>query len=152
MDELYCSHFLSADSICGVLAGAFSSAAQAQTATSSPPKSITLELGNGAQMDFVLIPAGTFMMGAEDSKADEKPATKVTITQPFYLGKYDLGSRFRNGFNRNAVAANVAWGRRTGMATTPLRLEMFVGRCPRVARSAQPWALEHSPVGAGVRA
>jgi formylglycine-generating enzyme required for sulfatase activity len=41
-------------------------------------------------MDFVLIHAGTFMMGAEDSKADEKPITKVTITRPFYFGKYEV--------------------------------------------------------------
>src|SRR5688572_13007051 len=76
--------------ICGTLAAAFSSAAQAQTATNSPPISITLELGNGAKMDFVLIAAGTFMMGAEDSKPDEKPVTKITINQPFYFGKYEV--------------------------------------------------------------
>ena len=35
------------------------------------------------------------------------------------------------------------------MAATALRLEMLVGRQPRVARSSQPWALGHSPVGAG---
>ena len=82
--------FLSAPLSCGAVVVACASAAQAQTATSSPSRSITLELGNGAKMDFVLIPAGTFMMGAEDSKADEKPATKVTITRPFYFGKYEV--------------------------------------------------------------
>ena len=82
--------FLSAALICWALLAAGASAAQAQTATSSPPKSITLEPGNDTKMDFVLIPAGTFMMGAEDSKADEKPVTKVTITQPFYFGKYEV--------------------------------------------------------------
>src|SRR5688572_23155897 len=76
--------------ICGALLAAVASAAQAQTVTSSPPRSITLELGNDAKMDFVLIPAGTFMMGAEDSRADEKPVTKVIITRPFYFGKYEV--------------------------------------------------------------
>src|SRR5262245_54484875 len=76
--------------ICGTLVVAFSSAAQAQTTSNSPSKGITLELGNGAKMDFVLIPAGTFRMGAEDSRADEKPVTKVTITRPFYFGKYEV--------------------------------------------------------------
>ena len=33
------------------------------------------------------------------------------------------------------------------MATTALRLEIFCGRCPRVARSSQPWALGRNPVG-----
>ena len=45
-------------------------------------------------MEFVLIPAGTFMMGSPDSDAeayyDEKPAHRVTISQPFYLGKYPV--------------------------------------------------------------
>jgi formylglycine-generating enzyme required for sulfatase activity len=45
-------------------------------------------------MEFVLIPAGTFRMGSLDSDAeaysDEKPAHRVTISQPFYLGKYPV--------------------------------------------------------------
>ena len=45
-------------------------------------------------MEFVLIPAGTFMMGSPDSdteaRDDEKPAHRVTISQPFYLGKYPV--------------------------------------------------------------
>jgi formylglycine-generating enzyme required for sulfatase activity len=45
-------------------------------------------------MEFVLIPAGTFMMGAPDwdtNAADwEKPVHRVTISQPFYLGKYPV--------------------------------------------------------------
>ena len=76
--------------IYGALVVAFSPTASAQTATNLPSKSITLELGNGAMMDFVLIPSGTFMMGAEDRRMDEKPVTKVTITQPFYFGKYEV--------------------------------------------------------------
>ena len=45
-------------------------------------------------MEFVLIPAGTFLMGSPDSDAkahaNEKPAHRVTISQPFYLGKYPV--------------------------------------------------------------
>ena len=33
------------------------------------------------------------------------------------------------------------------MAATALRLEMICGRCPRVARASQPWALGRNPVG-----
>ena len=74
----------------GALVAVLSSTAQAQTTTNSPPKTITLELGSGTTMDFVLIPAGTFMMGAEASRADEVPVTKVTLTRPFYFGKYEV--------------------------------------------------------------
>jgi formylglycine-generating enzyme required for sulfatase activity len=49
---------------------------------------------NSIGMEFVLIPAGTFMMGSpdsdEDADEDEKPAHSVTISQPFYLGKYSV--------------------------------------------------------------
>ena len=45
-------------------------------------------------MEFVLIPAGTFMMGSPDSDPDaddnEKPAHQVTLSQDFYLGKYPV--------------------------------------------------------------
>jgi formylglycine-generating enzyme required for sulfatase activity len=45
-------------------------------------------------MEFVLIPAGKFMMGSpsgEQSKSnDEGPAHEVVIKNPFYLGKYPV--------------------------------------------------------------
>jgi formylglycine-generating enzyme required for sulfatase activity len=43
-------------------------------------------------MELVLIPAGTFQMGSDDSDAydSEKPMHTVRITQPFYLGKYEV--------------------------------------------------------------
>ena len=118
--------FLSAALICWALLAAGASAAQAQTATNSPPKSITLELGNDAKMDFVLIPAGTFMLGAEDSKADEKPVTKVTITQPFYFGKYEvtqaqwqavMGSNPSYYKGTNLPVEQVSWNAAQGFLT-----------------------------------
>lgn len=45
-------------------------------------------------MEFVLIPAGKFMMGSPSSEKDryddEGPVHKVTITNPFYMGKYPV--------------------------------------------------------------
>jgi len=56
--------------------------------TPATPKTQRNSLG----MEFVLIPAGTFQMGSNDSDAydDEKPVHTVRITQPFYLGKYEV--------------------------------------------------------------
>ena len=49
---------------------------------------------NSIGMEFVLIPAGTFRMGSPDSDteaySDERPAHRVTISQPFYLGMYPV--------------------------------------------------------------
>jgi len=56
-----------------------------------PRKNITLDLGNGANMEFILIQPGSFTMGGvANCRNSEKPAHKVTITQPFYLGKYEV--------------------------------------------------------------
>jgi len=42
-------------------------------------------------MEFVLIRPGSFLMGdAKARNADEKPAHKVSITKPFFLGKYEV--------------------------------------------------------------
>jgi formylglycine-generating enzyme required for sulfatase activity len=51
-----------------------------------PAKTVVNSIG----MEFVLIPAGTFMMGSEKGEADERPVHRVTISQPFYLGKYEV--------------------------------------------------------------
>ncbi|HUJ10863.1 MAG TPA: formylglycine-generating enzyme family protein [Verrucomicrobiae bacterium] len=49
------------------------------------------DLGNGVTMELVLIRSGSFTMGANRSTTGvERPAHKVTITKPFYLGKYEV--------------------------------------------------------------
>src|SRR5712691_6380873 len=47
---------------------------------------------NSIGMEFVLIPAGEFQMGSNDTEAlsDEKPVHTVRLTKPFYLGKYEV--------------------------------------------------------------
>jgi formylglycine-generating enzyme required for sulfatase activity/serine/threonine protein kinase len=53
----------------------------------------TLDLGEGVTMDFLLIPPGTFTMGSpleEKQQGSSEEAHKVTITKPFYLGKYEV--------------------------------------------------------------
>ncbi len=43
---------------------------------------------NSIGMELMLIPPGTFMMGADDAEDDERPVHRVQITEPFYLSKY----------------------------------------------------------------
>lgn len=45
---------------------------------------------NQAGIEFVLIPAGEFMMGSMSGNADERPVHRVAISQPFYMGKYEV--------------------------------------------------------------
>ena len=57
---------------------------------------LTLDLGGGVTWEGVLIPAGTFVMGSPpgEAKTAEQSANekqhKVTLTKPFYLGKFEL--------------------------------------------------------------
>jgi len=76
---------------------------------------------NSLGMEFNLIPAGEFRMGADDKEAnvDEQPVHRVRITRPFYLGKYPVTqvqweavmetnpSRFTGNLNR--PVESVSW-------------------------------------------
>jgi formylglycine-generating enzyme required for sulfatase activity len=62
-------------------------------ATPAPMKTATIDLGDGVKMEFVLIQPGSFVMGTDednDPDSDASPRRRVTLTQPFYLGKYEV--------------------------------------------------------------
>src|SRR5687767_11423199 len=42
------------------------------------------------EIEMVRIEAGSFTMGSTNGDADEKPAHRVTISRPFYIGKYEV--------------------------------------------------------------
>ena len=71
------------------------------------PVEKTVDLGGGVKLELVLIPAGEFMMGGEDSPEEvarksggievqlgwsrnEQPQHKVRITKPFYMAKHEV--------------------------------------------------------------
>lgn len=55
---------------------------------------LSIEHVDAVQMEFIKIPAGSFQMGSlsdEDGREDnEGPVRKVTISKPFYMGKYEV--------------------------------------------------------------
>jgi formylglycine-generating enzyme required for sulfatase activity len=55
---------------------------------------LEIDLGGGVKMEFVLIPAGEFMMGSpvgeERRNSDEGPQHKVKITKSFYIGVLEV--------------------------------------------------------------
>jgi len=67
-------------------------------------RTVTLDLGKGATMKLVLVPAGKFLMGSkfsaaesvrryggkENHYADERPRHEVTISKPFYMGACEV--------------------------------------------------------------
>ncbi len=65
---------------------------QSPQCTVQPPSNLSPVYVNSLKMPLALIPAGGFTMGS-DEVADHtniRPAHKVTISQPFYLGKYEV--------------------------------------------------------------
>ena len=52
-------------------------------------KSLPAKFINQYRMEFVLIPEGKFSMGSATAD-NEKPAHGVTISQPFYIGRYEV--------------------------------------------------------------
>lgn len=40
--------------------------------------------------ELVVVPAGSFMMGAQDGDSDERPVHRATIASPFAIGRYEV--------------------------------------------------------------
>ena len=69
----------------------------------SSGKEAVIDLGKGIKLDTVLIPAGKFKMGSPasekgrfdpaskmDTKEGDETQHEVTLTKPFYMGKYEV--------------------------------------------------------------
>ena len=64
------------------------------SSVSSGNNEIAIPVKNGITIDMVKVEAGTFMMGAnsemEDPYSWEKPVLQVTLTNDYYVGKYEV--------------------------------------------------------------
>jgi hypothetical protein len=65
-----------------------------QTPTVLPVRNGAASNGNALKnqlgMEFAFVPAGSFVMGSNSGKDDVKPAHRVTISEGFLLGKYEV--------------------------------------------------------------
>ena len=67
----------------------------ASSQSSTPYSStISIPVKNGISIDMICVEAGTFMMGAtsemQNPYDDEKPVHQVTLTNDYYIGKYEV--------------------------------------------------------------
>jgi formylglycine-generating enzyme required for sulfatase activity len=63
------------------------------TKRESSRKEEVIELGKDVKLELVLIPAGKFKMGSpasEKGHRDNETQHEVTLTKPFYMGKYEV--------------------------------------------------------------
>lgn len=55
---------------------------------------LTLDLGKGAKLELLRIEPGEFVMGSAENEEghdpSEAPQTRIRITRPFYLGKFEI--------------------------------------------------------------
>ena len=62
-----------------------------------PNRNLSVTLPGGANMDFVYLSAGTFLMGSLDSDnmagKREMPQHEVMLTKEFYMGKHEVSQR-----------------------------------------------------------
>ncbi len=98
----------------------FSSSSSFSVASGS--NTISIPVKNGISIEMVKVEAGTFMMGAtsemENSEVYEKPVHQVTLTNDYYIGKYEvtqalwqavLGSNPSNFKGDNLPIERVTW-------------------------------------------
>lgn len=53
----------------------------------------SIDIGNNVKIDFVWVPAGTFLMGTplnDPDRFEKEVVRKVTLTKGFWLGKYEV--------------------------------------------------------------
>jgi formylglycine-generating enzyme required for sulfatase activity/Tol biopolymer transport system component len=123
---------------------------------SSLPKILTLGLGTrgglggtfGArlELDLLLIPAGTFVMGSppeEEGRSDQERPLDVTISKPFYMGKFPvtqvqyekiMGLNLSDTKGPNNPADRVSWNDASEFCR---RLSTLTGRTVRLPTMAE---------------
>ncbi len=86
--------------------------------TESSVRNFSTKMVNSIGMEFVLVEAGTFMMGSTSGDSDEKPVHQVTLTKDYYIGKYEvtqkqwvavMGSNPSNWKGDNLPVEQVSW-------------------------------------------
>ena len=88
------AHTAPSTSVSSLQSSAVSSNNVSSSAVSSGGNTISIPVKDGISIDMVKVEAGTFMMGAtsemQNSWDDEKPVHQVSLTNDYYIGKYEV--------------------------------------------------------------
>jgi formylglycine-generating enzyme required for sulfatase activity len=74
-------------------------AAAQRQAQAGGAETMELELAPGLTLRLRRIPAGAFIMGAQDGASDERPRVTVQIDQPFWMGETEISNALYALFN-----------------------------------------------------
>ena len=116
------AHTAPSTSVSSLQSSAVSSNNVSSSTVSSGGNTISIPVKNGITIDIVKVEAGTFMMGAtsemQNRYDDEKPVHQVTLTNDYYMGKYEvtqalwkavMGSNPSEFKGDNLPVENVSW-------------------------------------------
>lgn len=74
------------------------------------PKTRTVELAKGLPMEFVLVPAGEFVMGDPQGAPDERVTARVRIDRPFYMGRCEVtNAQYQAMVDPSHSSGHVGW-------------------------------------------
>lgn len=77
-------------------------------------------------MPFCLVPPGSFLMGSDDGRDNEKPQHQQTITQPYWIAQYPVtNAQWKLGVQAKAVgepqgSIGLEWYKNSEMANVPV--------------------------------
>ena len=113
----------------------------------SGSNTISIPVKDGISIEMVKVEAGTFMMGAtsemKNPNSDEKPVHQVTLTNDYYMGKYEvtqalweavMGSNPSNFKGDNLPVETVSWNDCLGFIS---KLNSMTGRKFRLPTEAE---------------
>jgi formylglycine-generating enzyme required for sulfatase activity len=67
--------------------------------SAAQPVTRKIDLGGGLAIEFVRIPAGSFIMGDPDGELDERPVAVVEIKEPFWMSRHEISNEQFARFN-----------------------------------------------------
>jgi len=80
--------------------------------TNDPPSTLTTSLNSSTQLDMLWVEPGTFTMGSpttEAGRSSDETQHQVTLTQGFYLGKYEVTqSQYEAVMNGNSYGLSAS--------------------------------------------
>ncbi len=64
-------------------------------------KEISIDIGAKKNMDLVLVPAGKYVQGSNNSFYDEGPALAAEVKKPFYMTKFEITNDLYRAFDKD---------------------------------------------------
>jgi formylglycine-generating enzyme required for sulfatase activity len=107
--------------------------------SSTITKTDSVFVGPEAALNMVPIPAGTFSMGSSIGQPGEQPVHPVTISRPFWMGKFEvtqalyqsvMGSNPSSFIGQNLPVNRVTWTQATAFCAALSVQEATAGRLP----------------------